>query len=231
MPLLIQPAAFLLGLLTGAMLLIGVSLVPYWSSLEPLEFSRWFSAHSGLIGRLMVPLGALATVTVVLAVAWQPSAAFLAGIGLPCRRSRHSSSPRSTRSTTRPPTRRSVPARWRRGKSPWNSPGGVPGTGRASSPARWRSWRRSARVPSKRACRMPTSRQVVTRRYEMDSHLGALLLFELAHEGRAISAMERALMPSNQLLERTSEHPDRARRGSRAPRLSKSMGYPQESLV
>jgi hypothetical protein len=65
--LLIQLAAFLLGLLTGAMLLIGVSLVPYWSSLEPLEFSRWFAAHSGLIGRLMVPLGGLATVTIVLA--------------------------------------------------------------------------------------------------------------------------------------------------------------------
>jgi len=62
-----QLAALLLGLLTGAMLLIGVSLVPYWASLEPLEFSRWFAAHSSFIGRLMVPLGSLATVMTLLA--------------------------------------------------------------------------------------------------------------------------------------------------------------------
>jgi hypothetical protein len=62
-----QLATFLLGLLTGAMLLIGVALVPYWGSLEPLEFSQWFAAHSSLVGRLMVPLGSLATVSVVVA--------------------------------------------------------------------------------------------------------------------------------------------------------------------
>jgi hypothetical protein len=67
--LLTQLAALLLGLLSGAMLLIGVALVPYWSALEPLEFSRWFAAYSPLIGRLMVPLGSLATVSVVLAAA------------------------------------------------------------------------------------------------------------------------------------------------------------------
>jgi hypothetical protein len=65
--LLTQLAALLLGLLTGAMLLIGVALVPFWSSLEPLELSRWFAAYSSLIGRLMIPLGSLATVSVVLA--------------------------------------------------------------------------------------------------------------------------------------------------------------------
>ncbi len=65
--LLAQLAALLLGLLTGAMLLIGISLVPYWTSLEPVEFSRWFAANSSLIGRLMVPLGSLATVVTVLA--------------------------------------------------------------------------------------------------------------------------------------------------------------------
>ena len=68
MPLLLtQLAAVLLGLLTGAMLLIGVALVPYWSSLEPLEFSAWFAANVELIRRLMVPLGGLATLSVVLA--------------------------------------------------------------------------------------------------------------------------------------------------------------------
>jgi hypothetical protein len=64
-----QLAALLLGLLTGAMLLIGASLVPHWISLEPLEFTRSFPASSERIGRLMLPLGGLATVTVVLA-AW-----------------------------------------------------------------------------------------------------------------------------------------------------------------
>lgn len=64
-----QLATLLLGLLTGAMLLIGVALVPYWRSLEPLEFSRWFGAHASLIGRLMIPLGILATLSVVLAAA------------------------------------------------------------------------------------------------------------------------------------------------------------------
>ena len=65
--LVLQLAALLIALLTGAMLLIGVALVPYWSSLDPLEFTEWFAAHASLIGRLMVPLGSLATVTVLLA--------------------------------------------------------------------------------------------------------------------------------------------------------------------
>jgi Na+-transporting NADH:ubiquinone oxidoreductase subunit NqrB len=49
------------------MLLIGVAIVPYWRSLEPLEFSQWFAAHATLIGRLMIPLGSLATLSVLLA--------------------------------------------------------------------------------------------------------------------------------------------------------------------
>jgi hypothetical protein len=47
----------LLGLLTGAMLLIGVSLVSFWKSLSPGDFQVWFATHSHLIGRLMIPLG------------------------------------------------------------------------------------------------------------------------------------------------------------------------------
>jgi len=49
------------GLFVGAMLLIAVSLVPYWRSLAPGEFRAWFVAHSGHLGRVMVPLGMLAT--------------------------------------------------------------------------------------------------------------------------------------------------------------------------
>jgi hypothetical protein len=60
-------AAFPLGLLTGAMLVIAVALVPFWQSIDPLGLSRWFAAHSGRIGRLMVPLGGLAVLTTVLA--------------------------------------------------------------------------------------------------------------------------------------------------------------------
>ena len=47
----------LLGLLTGAMLVIGVSLVSFWKSLAPSDFQVWFATHSHLIGRLMIPLG------------------------------------------------------------------------------------------------------------------------------------------------------------------------------
>ena len=54
----VNGAAALLGLLAGAMLLIAVALVPWWQSLEPTEFARWFREHSPAIGRLMLPLGA-----------------------------------------------------------------------------------------------------------------------------------------------------------------------------
>ena len=65
--LLARIATVLLGLLAGAMLLIGVAVVPYWRSLEPLEFSQWFAANSAFIGRLMVPLGTLATSSIIVA--------------------------------------------------------------------------------------------------------------------------------------------------------------------
>jgi hypothetical protein len=62
-------AALALGLLAGAMLLIAVALVPYWTSLEPAEFARWFRDHASLIGRLMIPLGVAAAALTALA-AW-----------------------------------------------------------------------------------------------------------------------------------------------------------------
>ena len=49
--------AVLIGLLAGAMLLIAVAVVPFWRSLPPAEFRRWFFAHSRRIGRMMIPLG------------------------------------------------------------------------------------------------------------------------------------------------------------------------------
>ena len=49
--------AVLIGLLAGAMLLIAVAVVPFWRSLPPDEFRRWFFAHSRRIGRMMIPLG------------------------------------------------------------------------------------------------------------------------------------------------------------------------------
>ena len=51
-------SAWLVGILTGAMLLIAVALVPFWRSLPPAEFRAWFAAHAFRIARLMVPLGA-----------------------------------------------------------------------------------------------------------------------------------------------------------------------------
>ena len=50
-------SAVLLGLLTGAMLLIACALVPFWQSVPPAEFRAWFAANSGRLGRVMIPLG------------------------------------------------------------------------------------------------------------------------------------------------------------------------------
>src|SRR5918992_3224736 len=38
------------GLLTGAMLLIGVSIVGFWKSLTPSEFVSWFASYSSRLG-------------------------------------------------------------------------------------------------------------------------------------------------------------------------------------
>jgi len=66
----------LLGLLTGAMLVIGVSLVSFWKSLSPGDFQVWFATHSHLIGRLMIPLGigGLAVSVAAVIAGWRSSA-------------------------------------------------------------------------------------------------------------------------------------------------------------
>jgi hypothetical protein len=66
-------SALLLGLLSGAMLLIAVSFVPFWRGLAPAEFRSWFSVNSPAIAALMFPLGtssAIASIT-----AWMFAAA------------------------------------------------------------------------------------------------------------------------------------------------------------
>jgi hypothetical protein len=66
-----------LGLLVGGMLVIGVALVSFWKSLPPNDFQAWFAAHSHLIGRLMIPLGAGGVAVTVAAVVacWRGPAA------------------------------------------------------------------------------------------------------------------------------------------------------------
>jgi Domain of unknown function (DUF1772) len=66
----------LLGLLTGAMLVIGVSLVSFWKSLSPSDFQAWFATHSHLLGRLMIPLGigGLAVSVAAVIAGWRSSA-------------------------------------------------------------------------------------------------------------------------------------------------------------
>jgi hypothetical protein len=63
------------GLLTGAMLLIGTSIVAFWKSLTPSDFVAWFASHSNRLAVVMIPLGAI-TVLVSLAaaaVSWRSS--------------------------------------------------------------------------------------------------------------------------------------------------------------
>jgi hypothetical protein len=65
-------ALLLLGLFAGAMLVIGVSFVGYWQSLEPSAFLHWFAANADRIGGLMLPLGVAATLAALgsAAVTW-----------------------------------------------------------------------------------------------------------------------------------------------------------------
>jgi hypothetical protein len=64
------------GLLTGAMLLIGVSIVGFWKSLTPSDFVSWFAAHSSRLGIIMIPLGGITLLVslTALAVSWRSPA-------------------------------------------------------------------------------------------------------------------------------------------------------------
>ena len=48
-------ALVLLGLLAGAMLVIGVAFVGYWRTLAPAVFLDWFALHAERIGSVMLP--------------------------------------------------------------------------------------------------------------------------------------------------------------------------------
>jgi hypothetical protein len=65
-------ALLLLGLFAGAMLVIGVSIVGYWQSLDASTFLDWFAANADHIGGLMLPLGVAATLAALgcAAVTW-----------------------------------------------------------------------------------------------------------------------------------------------------------------
>jgi hypothetical protein len=54
---LMMRTCFVLGLLAGGMLVIGVAFVSFWKSLSPSDFRAWFASYSHLIERLMILLG------------------------------------------------------------------------------------------------------------------------------------------------------------------------------
>ena len=70
-------SCLVLGLLAGGMLVIGVSFVSFWQSLEPAAFQAWFASYSHLVGRLMIPLGAgsVAATAATLVTCWSGPAA------------------------------------------------------------------------------------------------------------------------------------------------------------
>ncbi len=62
-----QISTLLLGLLTGGMVLMAFGLVPYWRSLDPLEFTRMFTNSLPTVGKTLVILTISSTVSVILA--------------------------------------------------------------------------------------------------------------------------------------------------------------------
>ncbi len=60
-------SAVLVGLMAGGMVLIEVVLLPFWRTVPPAEFRRWFTANAPRIRTLMVPLGAGAAIASVAA--------------------------------------------------------------------------------------------------------------------------------------------------------------------
>lgn len=56
------------GVFLGAMVLIALAVVSFWKSLEPTVFQAWFGSHSFRLGRVMIPLGATAFVTIVVSL-------------------------------------------------------------------------------------------------------------------------------------------------------------------
>lgn len=66
--LLAEASVLMIGILTGAMVLIALAIVSFWGSLEPSDYRLWFTTHAFHLGRVMVPLGGLSTL--VAGLAW-----------------------------------------------------------------------------------------------------------------------------------------------------------------
>src|SRR5262249_12761043 len=66
---------FVLGLLTGGMVVIGVSFVSFWKSLSPSDFQVWFASHSHRLGQLMIPsgVGGIAVTLAAMVACWRGS--------------------------------------------------------------------------------------------------------------------------------------------------------------
>jgi Domain of unknown function (DUF1772) len=73
---LLMLTCLVLGLLAGAMLVIGVSLVSFWKSLSSSDFQAWFASYAHLVGRLMIPLGVggLGVTVATVVACWRGSA-------------------------------------------------------------------------------------------------------------------------------------------------------------
>jgi hypothetical protein len=75
-----------LGLLSGGMLFIAVSLMSAWQAMPPADFQSWFAAHSGRIAALMLPLGFIPVLLAIAAIplAWRSDARVWALIAAIC---------------------------------------------------------------------------------------------------------------------------------------------------
>ena len=73
-------SAIATGLLTGAMLFIGLSVAPWLRSVPLSDFPAWVWSYGPVMRRVMLPMGGLATLVAVATLG------FSQGYGAPCRR-------------------------------------------------------------------------------------------------------------------------------------------------
>src|SRR5688572_18620607 len=64
----IKAAQLFSAFFTGAMLLIALSIIPYWESLSPQDFKAWFSSNAHFLGNIMIPLSILTVIVCVIAL-------------------------------------------------------------------------------------------------------------------------------------------------------------------
>lgn len=68
------------GAFIGAMLIIGLVLLPFWKSVESQVFLAWFSAYSGTIGSIMIPFGPSVLILAVIALVFNKNNRLLWGL-------------------------------------------------------------------------------------------------------------------------------------------------------